>query len=120
MSELMGPVTVKLNNLSVMELNTIRPFFQIALQRFHEFAQVCVETVLWNTVLCWNTLCMLADSPLHAPPLNSLRHRCNLLRVRMAAAQHPRLPQQKPQHDGCVDEYAIFFVCCSTTFLCTL
>lgn len=40
MSELTGPVTVKLNNLSVMELNTIRPFFQIALQRFHEFAQV--------------------------------------------------------------------------------
>lgn len=41
MSELEGPVTVKLNNLSVMELNTIRPFFQIALQRFSEYAQVC-------------------------------------------------------------------------------
>lgn len=42
MSELEGPVTVKLNNLSVMELNTIRPFFQIALQRFQEYAQVTV------------------------------------------------------------------------------
>lgn len=41
MSELEGPVTVKLNNLSVMELNTIRPFFQITLQRFHEYSQVC-------------------------------------------------------------------------------
>lgn len=45
MSELEGPVTVKLNNLSVMELNTIRPFFQIALQRFQEYAQVCPITL---------------------------------------------------------------------------
>ena len=37
---LVGPITVKLNNLSAMEVNTIRPFFQGSLDRFYSLAQV--------------------------------------------------------------------------------
>lgn len=37
---LQGPMTVKLNNLSAMELNTIRPFFAGALDQFWKLAQV--------------------------------------------------------------------------------
>ena len=35
-----GPITVKLNNVSAMECNTIRHFFQGALNRFYKLAQV--------------------------------------------------------------------------------
>ena len=37
---LQGPMTVKLNNLSAMELNTIRPFFAGALNQFWKLAKV--------------------------------------------------------------------------------
>ncbi|KAK9865039.1 hypothetical protein WJX84_004805 [Apatococcus fuscideae] len=37
---LQGPMTVKLNNLSAMELNTIRPFFAGALDQFWKLAQM--------------------------------------------------------------------------------
>ena len=35
-----GPITVKLNNVSAMECNTIRHFFQGALNQFYKLAQV--------------------------------------------------------------------------------
>ena len=35
-----GPITVKLNNVSAMECNMIRHFFQGALNQFHKLAQV--------------------------------------------------------------------------------
>jgi len=35
-----APITVKLNNLSAMEINTIRPFFQGSLDRFYSLSQV--------------------------------------------------------------------------------
>ncbi|DBA85871.1 hypothetical protein WJX77_008571 [Trebouxia sp. C0004] len=35
-----GPITVKLNNVSAMECNTIRHFFQGALNRFYKLAQM--------------------------------------------------------------------------------
>ena len=37
---LSGPMTVKLNNLSAMECNLIRPFFAGALDRFYRLAKV--------------------------------------------------------------------------------
>lgn len=37
---LQGPMTVKLNNLSAMECNVIRPFFQGALDQFHKLSKV--------------------------------------------------------------------------------
>ena len=37
---LVGPITVKLNNLSAMEVNTIRPFFQSSLDRFYSLSKV--------------------------------------------------------------------------------
>lgn len=37
---LVGPITVKLNNLSAMEVNTIRPFFQGSLDRFDSLSKV--------------------------------------------------------------------------------
>ena len=37
---LVAPITVKLNNLSAMEINTIRPFFQGSLDRFYSLSQV--------------------------------------------------------------------------------
>ena len=37
---LSGPMTVKLNNLSAMECNLIRPFFAAALDRFYTLAKV--------------------------------------------------------------------------------
>ena len=39
---LVGPITVKLNNLSAMEVNTIRPFFQGSLDRFDSLSKVCL------------------------------------------------------------------------------
>ena len=35
-----GPITVKLNNVSAMECNMIRHFFQGALNQFYKLAQV--------------------------------------------------------------------------------
>lgn len=35
-----GPITVKLNNVSAMECNIIRHFFQGALNQFYKLAQV--------------------------------------------------------------------------------
>ena len=35
-----GPMTVKLNNLSAMECNVIRPFFQGALDQFQKLSKV--------------------------------------------------------------------------------
>ena len=35
-----GPITVKLNNVSAMECNMIRHFFQGALDQFHRLAKV--------------------------------------------------------------------------------
>ena len=43
---LVGPITVKLNNLSAMEINTIRPFFQGSLDRFYSLSQVIDEDTL--------------------------------------------------------------------------
>ena len=40
---LVAPITVKLNNLSAMEINTIRPFFQGSLDRFYSLSQVTQE-----------------------------------------------------------------------------
>lgn len=37
---LVGPITVKLNNLSAMEVNIIRPFFQGSLDRFDSLSKV--------------------------------------------------------------------------------
>ena len=37
---LQGPMTVKLNNLSAMECNVIRPFFQGALDQFYKLGKV--------------------------------------------------------------------------------
>lgn len=37
-----GPITVKLNNVSAMECNMIRHFFQGALDQFHRLAKVCL------------------------------------------------------------------------------
>lgn len=38
-----GPITVKLNNVSAMECNMIRHFFQGALDQFHRLAKVCLS-----------------------------------------------------------------------------
>ena len=38
---LQGPMTVKLNNLSAMECNIVRPFFQGSLAQFQALAGVC-------------------------------------------------------------------------------
>jgi len=38
---LQGPMTVKLNNLSAVECNVIRPFFQGSLDRFYLLSKVC-------------------------------------------------------------------------------
>ena len=47
-----GPITVKLNNVSAMECNTIRHFFQGALNRFYKLAQVSDCTSwLHNSIL---------------------------------------------------------------------
>lgn len=43
---LQGPMTVKLNNLSAMEINTIRPFFAGALNQFWKLSKVC-ELLIW-------------------------------------------------------------------------
>ena len=43
---LVGPITVKLNNLSAMEVNTIRPFFQGSLDRFDGIFKVRVAACL--------------------------------------------------------------------------
>lgn len=40
---LRGPMTVKLNNLSAMECNVIRPFFQGALDRFYKVGLVSCQ-----------------------------------------------------------------------------
>ena len=40
---LSGPMTVKLNNLSAMECNLIRPFFAGALDRFYQLSKVSAE-----------------------------------------------------------------------------
>ena len=41
-----GPMTVKLNNLSAMECNVIRPFFQGALNRFYKMGLVSFPSCL--------------------------------------------------------------------------
>ena len=47
-----GPITVKLNNVSAMECNTIRHFFQGALNQFYKLAQVSACTSwLHNSIL---------------------------------------------------------------------
>lgn len=38
-----GPITVKLNNVSAMECNIIRHFFQGALNQFYRLAQVSLQ-----------------------------------------------------------------------------
>ena len=43
---LVAPITVKLNNLSAMEINTIRPFFQRSLDRFYSLSQVTVAIAM--------------------------------------------------------------------------
>ena len=48
-----GPITVKLNNVSAMECNMIRHFFQGALDQFHRLAKV--NLIQWGL---WLTLCM--------------------------------------------------------------
>ena len=40
LKSLQGPMTVKLNNLSALECNIIRPLFQGALDRFWKLAEV--------------------------------------------------------------------------------
>lgn len=40
---LQGPMTVKLNNLSAMECNVVRPFFQGSLGQFQALAGVCAS-----------------------------------------------------------------------------
>ena len=40
LSLLVGPITVKLNNLAAMEVNTIRPFFQGSLNQFDSLSKV--------------------------------------------------------------------------------
>ena len=44
---LQGPMTVKLNNLSAMEVNTIRQFFSGALDRFWKLAKVPHPLAAW-------------------------------------------------------------------------
>ena len=51
---LSGPMTVKLNNLSAMECNLIRPFFAGALDRFYMLAKVRGDS--WQCVSCWAVL----------------------------------------------------------------
>jgi GINS complex subunit 2 len=46
---LQGPMTVKLNNLSAVECNVIRHFFQGALDRFHLLAMVRNDNI--NVIL---------------------------------------------------------------------
>ena len=43
---LQGPMTVKLNNLSAMEINTIRPFFARALNQFWKLSKVGIFLIL--------------------------------------------------------------------------
>ena len=43
---LQGPMTVKLNNLSAMECNVVRPFFQGSLGQFQALAGVCASAHL--------------------------------------------------------------------------
>ena len=43
---LQGPMTVKLNNLSAMECNVVRPFFQGSLGQFQALAGVCTSAHL--------------------------------------------------------------------------
>ena len=38
-----GPITVKLNNVSAMECNMIRHFFQGALNQFHQLSKVILQ-----------------------------------------------------------------------------
>lgn len=44
-----GPITVKLNNVSAMECNIIRHFFQGALNHFYKLAQVSLCLVCAHT-----------------------------------------------------------------------
>ena len=47
-----GPITVKLNNVSAMECNMIRHFFQGSLNQFYKLAQVSNCTSwLHNSIL---------------------------------------------------------------------
>ena len=61
---LVGPITVKLNNLSAMEINTIRPFFQGSLDRFYSLSQVGSGGPVGNVPSC---LCCSAVLSLMLP-----------------------------------------------------
>lgn len=57
-----GPITVKLNNVSAMECNIIRHFFQGALNHFYKLAQVSLRLVCAHARCLGCNVLLYADS----------------------------------------------------------
>ena len=84
---LQGPMTVKLNNLSAMECNVIRPFFQGNLDRFYKLSQVIAAVPSLD-------LLMVRDSTASAD--GSECFACQMEERRTAAMQQTSLQTTQP------------------------